>query len=88
MAKKKEDVRKQSWETFKDNGLLWWINTILHIFGWAIVYDYDDDNRIINVYPARVSYRGFDEKTTKKGFKKISKYMRNNAKQLYKESQE
>jgi len=32
-------VRPQSWETFQATGLLWWINRILHTFGWAIVLE-------------------------------------------------
>jgi len=39
-------VNKKSWEEFKDSGLLWWINTLLHTFGYAIVYNYDENGNI------------------------------------------
>ena len=51
-------VIKKSWEEFRSTGLLWWINMILHTFGWAICYEFDD-GKIVEAYPARVKYRGF-----------------------------
>lgn len=80
-------VDKKTWKEFKDNGLLWFINTILHTFGWAIVFEMEDDE-VVNVYPARVKFRGFDEKTVEKGYQKISKFMKENAEKLYEESME
>lgn len=73
-------VNKKTWQEFKDSGLLWWINMILHTFGWAIVFE------IINVYPARVKYRGFDMKSTENGYIKVSKYMDENSKELLEEA--
>lgn len=29
-------IERKSWEEFRNAGLLWWINMILHTFGWAI----------------------------------------------------
>lgn len=75
----------KKWEQFKDTGLLWWINMILHTFGWAIIYKYDNDNNIIEVYPSRVKFRGFEEKTNEEGYIKISKFINDNANDLLKE---
>ncbi len=80
-------VAKKSWEEFRDNGLLWWINMVLHTFGWAIVTE-TESGRIINVYPARVRFRGFGEKNNTEGYIKISKFMRNNAKDLLDEAKD
>lgn len=80
-------VAKKSWEEFRDNGLLWWINMVLHTFGWAIVTE-TEGGRIINVYPARVRFRGFGEKNNTEGYIKISKFMRNNAKDLLDEAKD
>ena len=66
-------VNEITWQEFKDSGLLWWINTMLHIFGMAIVYEITDDE-ITKVYPARVKFRGFSEKINTEGFQKISRY--------------
>ena len=51
-------VTEKSWEEFRDSGLLWFINTILHAFGWAIVVEMDK-GEIIRCYPARVKFRVF-----------------------------
>lgn len=79
-------MHKESWQYFRDSGLLWWINMILHTFGWAIVYELDDNNEIIDVYPSRVTYRGFDEKTNTEGYIKVSKFLKDKANILYEES--
>ena len=80
-------VTKKSWEEFRDNGLLWFINSILHLFGWAIVIK-KDNNEIVDVYPARVKYRGFNEKSNEQGYQKVSKYLQENIDELVKESEE
>ena len=79
-------VDKRDWAEFRDSGLLWWINTMLHTFGWAIVFEFDDNKNITNVYPARVKFRGFGDKQVEEGCQKVSKYMMDNAEELYKES--
>ena len=78
-------VTKKSWDEFRNSGFLWWINMILHTFGWAIVVTIDD-SKIIDVYPARVKFRGFEEKNNDEGYIKVSKYMNENANELLKES--
>jgi len=35
-------VKKKTWKEFRETGLLWWINMVLHTFGWAIVIDIND----------------------------------------------
>ena len=48
-------IERKSWEEFRNAGLLWWINMILHTFGWAITVDLKD-GKIIDCYPARVKF--------------------------------
>ena len=50
---------KKTWKEFQECKLLWWVNRSLHIFGWAIVVEEQEDGTISNCYPARVVYRGF-----------------------------
>lgn len=53
-----------SWEEFLELGLLWWVNRILHTLGWSIVVVTDEAGRTVReVYPARVSFFGFDQAT-------------------------
>lgn len=28
-------LTKKTWKEFRESGFLWWINMILHTFGWA-----------------------------------------------------
>lgn len=81
---KKEQVNDQ-WKKFKDVGLLWFINGILHLFGWAIIYELKNGN-IVNVYPKRVKYRGFSEKDNTNGYIQVSKYLKDNINELLEES--
>lgn len=79
-------VEKKTWNEFRDSGFLWWINMILHTFGWAICV-YINDEKIVDVYPARVKYRGFSEKNNTDGYIKVSKYMKENVDELLEESE-
>lgn len=78
-------VNKKSWNEFWKSGFLWWINMILHTFGWAIVMDIED-GEVIEVYPARVKYRGFSEEYNAEGYAKVSEYIKENAVQLLEEA--
>jgi hypothetical protein len=77
-------VDERSWEEFRESGLMWFINTTLHMFGWALVYD--TEKKVC--YPARVKYRGFSNNINSNGYIQVSKYMKQNADQLLIESKE
>lgn len=79
-------VEKRSWDEFRKTGLLWWINMILHTFGWAICVEVEGEGDIVNSYPARVKYRGFSEKCNNEGYINVSKYLADNSDELRRES--
>jgi hypothetical protein len=79
-------IDEKNWEDFSNNGFLWFVNSMLHIFGWAIVYERNENREIIRVYPARVRFRGFSENTNTMGYQKISKYLVDNSEDLLQES--
>jgi hypothetical protein len=79
-------VTKKSWNEFRSTGLFMFINTILHAFGWAIVVDVNDKGGVIDAYPARVKFRGFDEEDQTIMHKKIGAYLKENADQLHNEA--
>lgn len=81
-------IDKKTWKEFRDSGLLWWINMMLHTFGWSIVVDVEEDGTIKNAYPARVKYRGFSDKYNSTGYQQVSEYMDKESKELLKESKE
>ena len=79
-------VERKTWKEFQDSKLLWWINRSLHLFGWAIVLNCEDNGDITEVYPARVNFRGFDEKTEEEGFIKLTEHLKTNIDELVKET--
>ena len=82
-------VDKRTWQEFRDAGLLWWINRILHVFGWAIVVEVEDtDGSITACYPARVKYRGFDLESEDEGFVKVSQFLADTAPTLLEEAKD
>ena len=82
MTEKREMVTKSDWKTFRDAGLLWWMNRMLHLFGWAIVIEIDDNGEIIGAYPAQCKFRGFDEKGESQGFSKLTNHIHDNISEL------
>lgn len=80
-------INKKTWEEFRESKLLWFVNTILHTFGWAIIVEVNDD-MVSEVYPARVKFRGFSEKINTEGYIGLSEYMKENCEELLKEAKE
>lgn len=80
--------KKESWEKFRKNGLLLFVNQFLHIFGWSIVISYDEDGSVKEAYPSRTKWRGFAESDVDQAYKNISNYMSENHEQLNKEAHE
>jgi hypothetical protein len=81
-------INKKSWTEFQEAGMLWFANRILHMFGWAIILEKEDDGSVSNVYPARVKFRGFGANVETENFIKVSKFMADNAPELLKEAKE
>lgn len=86
IIKKIQMIDKKTWKEFRDSGTLWWINMILHTFGWAITVVVEDDGTISDAYPARVKFRGFSEKINTEGYQKVSQYMKDNVNELLDEA--
>ena len=81
------NMERKSWEEFRASGLLWFVNRILHIFGYAIVIETNDtDTQVTDCYPARVSFRGFSEATEERGYLAVSKLMKELAPELVAEA--
>lgn len=79
-------MEKKSWDEFRDSGLLWWINMILHTFGWAIVIRKNSEGSETEAFPARVIYRGFSEEINTSGYKKVTSFLKENIEDLEKEA--
>ena len=81
-------IDRKTWQEFRETGLLWWINRILHTFGWAIVMDVEEDGSVTDVYPARVKFRGFDRSAEEEGFVRLAQYVEEVAPELRQEAEE
>jgi hypothetical protein len=71
------DVERRTWEEFRESGMLWAMNTILHWFGWAIVFVEDTDNPgvAIDAYPVRTKWRGFPAENNDRGIIRLTEWM-------------
>lgn len=74
-------IEKRDWQEFRDAGLLWWCNRLLHLFGWAIVFEFND-GRVVDVYPARCRFRGFSGECEDDGFRQLTKHIAENTDRL------
>lgn len=82
-------VTKKTWQEFRQSGLFWFVNTTLHMFGWALVMNIDKETQeITEVYPARVKFRGFNEESNTEGYIKVSQYMKEHSEELLQEAKE
>lgn len=77
-------IDRKTWEEYRNSGMLWFANVILNMFGWAIVFDTEHKD----AYPARVRFRGYSEEINSNGYRKVSKYIADNANDLLTESEE
>lgn len=80
-------ITKKTWDEFRDSGLLWFVNRSLHLLGWEICVEFDENKKISNVYPARCKISGFSEDIETKGLINVSKYLKDNINELVKESE-
>lgn len=79
---RESNYEERSWGEFTNAGLLWWVNRSLHLFGWAIVREEDDDGVIQRVYPARCRVRGFSPDAEDRGFERLTRHIAEHAEQL------
>jgi hypothetical protein len=77
-------ITEKSWSEFRKTGLLLFVNSFLHIFGWVLVYETENDR----MYPARTKFRGFDNKDVEEAHIKLADYMKETVDELHKEVNE
>lgn len=75
-------ITRKSWNEFRESKMLWWVNRLIHTFGWAIVFDTDENGAISDVYPARVKFRGFSIESEDAGFQGLTNHLANTIDEL------
>ena len=78
-------LEKRSIDEFREAGLLLLTNQFLHIFGWALVVEVDDNENVTKFYPAHCKFRGFDNDDTSKAYKRITKHLAKRMPELLKD---
>ena len=73
-----EYIRPITGKEFRETGALFLINQTLHLLGMAIIWDQETDE----LKAALCKFRGFAEKQTDEGYAKVTKYLRDNIKQI------
>lgn len=68
-------IEQRTWDEFREAGLLWWVNRILHIFGWVICCREDDEGHAVEVYPAHCHFRGFSQDVETRGYLRLTKHI-------------
>ena len=71
-------VKTISGKEFKESGMLWFVNSILHTFGMALTWNPETDV----IEPAITKFRGFEEKYNDQGYRALTEYMKDNAMSL------
>lgn len=79
---------EKTWLDLRETGLLTFINSFLHIFGWCIVIELEDNGNFSIAYPARTKYRGFSVEAMDLAYRNVTKMMKENIDQLSKEVEE
>lgn len=76
-----EYVKEITGKEFRESGALWFVNSILHLFGMAITWNPDTDELKASI----VRFRGFNEDCNDLGYKKLSNYLKDNIDEIEKE---
>lgn len=75
-------LSSETWDTFRDVGLLQWVNAQLHLFGWAIVTHHGADGKVVVATVARTRFRGFAEKQTDEMYRRLTHHLAGNMMRL------
>ena len=76
-----EYVKEITGKEFRESGALWFVNSILHLFGMAITWNPDTDELKASI----VRFRGFNEDCNDSGYKKLSNYLKDNIVEIEKD---
>ena len=76
MPKEKAKMERKTWQEFRESGKLWWLNRILHTFGWSIIVNVNDNGIATEAWPARTDWLGFPPEADAESFEQFKKSTR------------
>ena len=79
---------KIDWDEFRGTGLLRFVNAFLHIFGYVIVIEKDDEGKVTSVYPAKTIWRGFPAEAMSESYKNVAELMHRDHEEILKFAKE
>lgn len=65
----------KNWKEFRETGLFVFVNVFLQMFGWSIVIEINKKGKVGSVYPKRVTYNGFPERTLSDAYLKVKNFI-------------
>jgi hypothetical protein len=74
---------RRSWEEFRETGLLYFINSFLHIFGWEITAYIDGEGKTVECCPTQTDFREINIDSAKLSYKKLARYMKDHSHKLW-----
>jgi hypothetical protein len=83
---KKHPYEREDLRTFIDTGLLWFVNRLLHMFGYALCYDEDEAGNLSELYVSRTIFRGFEPDAENEGYAQVAQFLRDKAAELYEQA--
>ena len=76
-----EFVKEITGKEFRESGALWFVNSMLHLFGMAITWNPDTDELKASI----VRFRGFGNENNDIGYKNLSNYLKDNIDEIEKD---
>jgi hypothetical protein len=86
--KEKPSMRRVSWEFMEESGILWYINTMIAVYGVYIAIKRDKNGKRPIAIPCRTSFRGFEDRINDEQIVKLSRYLATCASELLEEAEE
>lgn len=77
-------MRTKEWNEFRETGLLVFVNVFLHIFGYAIALEIEEDE-VVSVYPQKVDYNGFNQDSMDRAYERVKKMVKPKVEEITRE---
>jgi hypothetical protein len=78
----KNPIVEKTWDEFHNTGLLFLVNSVLHVFGWAIAIARNDQGEAVKIFPARTVFRGFSDNVVTQSHIKLADYIKSNGAEI------